>query len=227
MSGFVERLAETGRAGEDVVRRAHPVGGKGKRAVDLAVSLAALVALWPLFLMIVLVMKATDPGPVFFAHERIGFNGRRFRCLKFRSMVVESDAALQALLRRDPEAAREWYETQKLRQDPRITTLGRLLRVTSLDELPQLINVLVGDMSIVGPRPIVLAEKARYGHNYSLYTAARPGLTGPWQVSGRSDCSYEQRVMLDVDYVQNWSMVRDALVMVKTAVVVLSRNGSY
>src|SRR4051812_26946779 len=160
MSGFVERLAETGRAGEDFVRRAHPVGGKGKRAVDLAVSLAALVALWPLFLMIVLVMKATDPGPVFFAHERIGFNGRRFRCLKFRSMVVESDAALQALLRRDPEAAREWDETQKLGQEPPIQTFGGVLCATSLAPRPQLINMPGGDMRSVGPRPIRPARKA-------------------------------------------------------------------
>jgi len=227
MNGFAERLVESTETEDHFALRTVPVGGRAKRFFDVAVALVALVAIWPLFVMIVVVMKLTDPGPVLFAHERIGFNGRRFRCLKFRSMVIDSEAALQSLLRRDADAAREWQETQKLRRDPRITTLGRLLRTTSLDELPQLLNVVLGDMSIVGPRPIVSAEMLRYGKSLSAYTAARPGLTGPWQVGGRNDTSYEQRVRLDVDYVQNWSILRDVFVMVKTAYVVLTRNGSY
>jgi lipopolysaccharide/colanic/teichoic acid biosynthesis glycosyltransferase len=227
MNGLVDRLSETGRAHDRVVWSSVPIGGRTKRLLDIAVSLTVLVAIWPLFLLIVLVMKVTDPGPVFFMHERVGFNGRRFRCLKFRSMVVDADAALQALLRRDPDAAREWRETQKLRNDPRTTAIGRLLRVTSLDELPQLINVLIGDMSIVGPRPVVTSEVARYGSHFSDYASARPGLTGPWQVSGRSDTTYHERVRLDVDYVRNWSLARDGLLILRTVVVVMTRNGSY
>jgi exopolysaccharide production protein ExoY len=227
MNGFAEHAVETLKMEDRFAHRIAPVGGRAKRWVDLTVAMVALVAIWPLFLMIIVVMKFTDPGPVFFAHERIGFKGRRFRCLKFRSMVVDSEAALQALLRRDAKAALEWRETQKLRSDPRITALGRLLRVTSLDELPQLINVVRGDMSIVGPRPIVFAETHRYGSSLGHYVSARPGLTGPWQVGGRNDTSYEQRVQLDVDYVQNWSLQRDVSVMLKTAYVVLVRCGSY
>jgi lipopolysaccharide/colanic/teichoic acid biosynthesis glycosyltransferase len=227
MDGFVERLVEDDQIDKVRTWNSTPIGGGIKRSVDIMIAATALVAIWPLFLMIVIVMKLTDPGPVFFAHERIGFNGRRFRCLKFRSMVLDSEAALQALLRRDPGAAREWKETQKLRRDPRITALGRLLRKTSLDELPQLLNVLAGDMSIVGPRPIVSAEAARYGSSLGVYAAARPGMTGPWQVGGRNDTSYEQRVRLDVEYVENWSLQRDLVVMMKTAYVVLSRSGSY
>ena len=132
-----------------------------------------------------------------------------------------------ALLQRDPAAAREWRETQKLRRDPRITAIDRLLRVTSLDELPQLLNVVLGDMSIVGPRPIVSAETSRYGQSMTFYMAARPGLTGPWQVGGRNDTDYAERVRLDVDYVQNWSLSRDVVVMLKTGYVVLARSGSY
>lgn len=226
MNELVERLTERGHADGGLHPRA-PVGGRVKRIADVVLSLLALVAVWPLFLMIVAVMKVTDPGPVFFAHERIGFNGRRFKCLKFRSMVTDSEAVLLALLRQDAEAAKEWTDTQKLRNDPRITSLGRLLRVTSLDELPQLINVLVGDMSFVGPRPIVASEAPRYGKYFLLYVAARPGLTGPWQVSGRSDTTYDERVRLDVDYVTNWSFPRDCAVMLRTAVVVLTRSGSY
>jgi len=227
MNGYVDQVVETAHATERLASRSAPVGGRSKRLTDLSVALVALVAIWPLFLMIIVVMKLTDPGPVFFAHERIGFKGRRFRCLKFRSMVQDSEMVLQAVLRRDPEAAREWKEKQKLRRDPRITTLGRLLRVTSLDELPQLLNVLFGDMSIVGPRPIVAAEMSRYGKSFSVYVSARPGLTGLWQVGGRNDTAYEKRVRLDVDYVENWSLGRDAVVMVKTAYVVLTRSGSY
>jgi len=227
MNGTAERLAETVHAEERDAQARVPVGGRAKRLVDLTVSLVALVAIWPLFVMIVVIMKLTDPGPVFFAHGRVGFNGRRFRCFKFRSMVVDSDAVLMALLQRDPAAAREWRETQKLRRDPRTTAIGRLLRVTSLDELPQLLNVVLGDMSIVGPRPIVSAETSRYGQSMTFYMAARPGLTGPWQVGGRNDTDYAERVRLDVDYVQNWSLSRDVVVMLKTGYVVLARSGSY
>jgi exopolysaccharide production protein ExoY len=202
-------------------------GGSLKRVLDIILALAGLAVLWPLMLMVALAIRFTDPGPAIFGHERIGFNGRRFKCLKFRSMITNSEAALRDLLARDPAAAAEWAETQKLKNDPRVTRLGKILRETSLDELPQLWNVLRGEMSIVGPRPIVSAEVRRYGNDFKAYAATKPGITGLWQVMGRSDCSYDERVSLDVDYVRNWSIVRDIWIIARTVVVVFGRKGSY
>jgi exopolysaccharide production protein ExoY len=202
-------------------------GGILKRALDIVIAMAALTILWPLMLMVALAIRYTDPGPAIFGHERIGFNGRRFKCLKFRSMITNSDAALRELLERDPAAASEWAQSQKLKDDPRVTRLGRILRETSLDELPQLWNVLKGEMSIVGPRPIVSAEVRRYGNHFPAYAATRPGITGLWQVTGRSDCSYDERVSLDVAYVQNWSILRDVWIIARTVIVVFGRKGSY
>jgi len=202
-------------------------GGLLKRALDIVIASAGLVVLWPLMLMVALAIKYTDPGPAIFGHERIGLNGRRFKCLKFRSMITNSEAALREHLARDPAAAAEWAASQKLKNDPRITRLGRILRETSLDELPQLWNVIKGDMSIVGPRPIVSAEVRRYGNDFQSYAATKPGITGLWQVMGRSDCSYDERVSLDVDYVRNWSIVRDVWIIARTFVVVFARKGSY
>ena len=202
-------------------------GGILKRALDVLVALTGLAVLWPLMLFVIIAIRVTDPGPAIFGHERIGHNGRRFKCLKFRSMVVNADAALKDLLERDPRAADEWAQSQKLKNDPRVTRLGKVLRETSLDELPQLWNVVRGDMSIVGPRPIVSAEVTRYGSNFPAYAATKPGITGLWQVTGRSDCSYEERVSLDVDYVRNCSILRDIYIIAKTAVVVFARKGSY
>jgi lipopolysaccharide/colanic/teichoic acid biosynthesis glycosyltransferase len=227
MSRYFEQLIDTTEIDSRIAGSGLPVGGKLKRSLDIVIALAVLVAIWPLFALIVVVMKVTDPGPVYYAHDRIGFKGRRFRCLKFRSMVVDSDKALEEHLSEDVEAAMEWQASQKLRQDPRVTALGRFLRVTSLDELPQLLNVVRGDMSIVGPRPIVAAESHRYGKALYVYAAARPGLTGLWQVSGRNDTGYHERVRLDVDYVQNWSFHRDMVVIFKTVHTVLLRRGSY
>jgi len=226
-----ERVLEsTGQAAVEfggVEKAPAPLGGALKRALDIVVAGTALLVLWPLMLMVMLTIRLTDPGPVIFGHERIGFNGRRFRCKKFRSMVTNADVALQRLLERDPAAAQEWAETQKLRNDPRITRIGRILRETSLDELPQLWNVLKGEMSIVGPRPIVNAEVRRYAQSFDAYVATRPGITGLWQVTGRSDCSYDERVALDVDYVRNWSIWRDIAIIAKTFHAVLARKGSY
>jgi len=202
-------------------------GGILKRAVDIALAAIGIAVLWPLMLMVALAIRYTDPGPAIFGHERIGLNGRRFKCLKFRSMIINSEAALRELLERDQAAAAEWAASQKLKNDPRITRLGRLLRETSLDELPQLWNVLRGDMSIVGPRPIVSAEVRRYGNHFTDYAATKPGITGLWQVTGRSDCTYEERVSLDVDYVQNWSILRDFWIIARTVIVVFGRKGSY
>lgn len=202
-------------------------GGILKRAVDIALASIAIAVLWPLMLMVALAIRYTDPGPAIFGHERIGLNGRRFKCLKFRSMIINSEVALRELLERDQAAAAEWAASQKLKNDPRITRLGRILRETSLDELPQLWNVLRGDMSIVGPRPIVSAEVRRYGNHFTDYAATKPGITGLWQVTGRSDCTYEERVSLDVDYVQNWSILRDFWIIARTVIVVFGRKGSY
>jgi len=202
-------------------------GGTLKRVLDIAIATAGITVLWPLMLMVALAIRWTDPGPVIFGHERIGLNGRRFKCLKFRSMIVNSEAVLRELLDRDAAAAAEWAQSQKLRSDPRVTKLGRMLRETSLDELPQLWNVLKGEMSIVGPRPIVSSEVRRYGNHFKAYAATKPGITGLWQVTGRSDCSYDERVSLDVAYVENWSILRDVWIIAKTVVVVFGRKGSY
>lgn len=203
-----------------------PVGGHPKRVFDVTVALAALLCLLPAFLFAAFLIWRGDRGRVLFGHPRIGWGGRMFRCLKFRSMVPNAGEVLANLLATDPAAAREWAETQKLRADPRITAVGQLLRVTSLDELPQLLNVLSGQMSIVGPRPIVADEVARYGADVASYRACRPGITGLWQVSGRSDCGYAERVALDVRYASTWSLWLDLKIVARTVLVVLARKGS-
>jgi Undecaprenyl-phosphate galactose phosphotransferase WbaP len=197
-----------------------------KRAFDLIAASAILAFALPAMFFIAVILFSTDRGPVLFSHERIGRNGRRFRCLKFRSMVVNSQEALRHHLELFPQARAEWDATQKLRDDPRITPLGRFLRVTSLDELPQLFNVIRGDMSLVGPRPIVQEEVARYADEIEHYAAVRPGITGLWQVSGRSDVDYDQRVKLDSRYVREWSFFGDLVILVKTIKVVALRAGS-
>ncbi|WP_108459061.1 sugar transferase [Devosia naphthalenivorans] len=197
-----------------------------KRTFDVMVATAMLLFALPAMFFIAVIMFSTDRGPILFSHERIGQNGKRFRCLKFRSMVVDSQEALRRHLELFPQARAEWEATQKLRDDPRITPLGRFLRVTSLDELPQLINVIKGDMSLVGPRPIVQDEVVRYADQIEHYAAVRPGITGLWQVSGRSDVDYEQRVQLDTLYVREWSFIGDLVIMLKTVKVVVLRTGS-
>jgi len=160
-------------------------------------------------------------APVLFAHRRIGCNGTPFRCYKFRSMVTDAEAKLQRVLATDPELAREWREQRKLADDPRITPLGRILRKTSIDELPQLLNVLRGEMSCVGPRPVVEDELRRYGRRQLGYLAARPGITGLWQVSGRSRTGYSRRVALDWLYVRRWSLRLDLVILLRTIPAVL------
>ena len=161
-------------------------------------------------------MIARDGGPVFFHQKRLGQNGKRFSCLKFRSMAPDAAERLAQVLREDPKAAAEWAQRQKLANDPRITPIGNFLRRTSLDELPQLINVLRGDMSIVGPRPVVPDEITKYGRRASYYLRVKPGLTGLWQVNGRNNVSYEERIRLDSYYVRNWTLWRDVCVAFKT-----------
>jgi Undecaprenyl-phosphate galactose phosphotransferase WbaP len=198
-----------------------------KRALDIIGAGLGLVVLSPFFLIVALMVRA-DGGPVFFAHQRVGRGGKLFGCMKFRSMVIDSQARLEALLANDPAARAEWEATRKLKNDPRITRIGRFLRSTSLDELPQLINVLRGEMSLVGPRPVQEAEIDRYyGASAAHYMAVRPGITGLWQVSGRSETSYESRVALDVAYVSRPSMIADLTILLRTPVAVLSRRGAH
>lgn len=203
------------------------VGGKGKRFFDILVASIGAVAFSPLFVIVALLLKLTEPGPVVFRHVRVGHDGRRFQCLKFRSMVVDSDQVLRSLLESDPDARRQWERTQKLTKDPRITPLGKFLRQSSLDELPQLFNVIRGDMSLVGPRPVVPSELKRYGDKLGLYLRARPGITGIWQVSGRSDRGYEERIEMDARYVRYWRFSTDLVILMRTFVAVLARRGSY
>jgi exopolysaccharide production protein ExoY len=203
------------------------VGGGAKRWFDMAAALTAIVLLLPLLCLIALAIKLWDRGPVFYRHRRVGLNGTAFDCLKFRSMVVDADEVLLRHLAANGEAAREWEETRKLKRDPRITPLGSSMRKTSLDELPQLLNILKGEMSVVGPRPIVTAEVPKYGIFIDHYLRARPGLTGPWQVSGRNDVDYATRVALDRDYIEEWSFRRDLAIIAKTARVVFTGRGCY
>lgn len=204
-----------------------PVGGTSKRVFDALMASILLVCLLPLFFFVALAIKLHDRGPVFYRHIRIGRNCSRFSCLKFRTMVVDADRRLEDHLKAHPAAAFEWRMTQKLKDDPRVTALGVMLRKTSLDELPQLLNIIKGDMSIVGPRPIVRAEMAKYGPALAAYFRARPGLTGQWQVSGRNDLSYDKRVALDRHYIEEWSFSKDLQILIKTFGVVVSSRGCY
>jgi len=203
------------------------VGGGVKRGFDVAGALGAILLLMPLFCLIALAIKLWDRGPIFYRHRRVGLNGTSFECLKFRSMVVNGDEVLTRHLAANSEAAREWEETRKLKRDPRITPLGSSMRKTSIDELPQLLNILKGEMSFVGPRPIVTAEVPKYGPVIALYLRTRPGLTGPWQISGRNDVDYSTRVALDRGYVENWNFWRDIAIIAKTARVVMTARGCY
>jgi exopolysaccharide production protein ExoY len=190
-------------------------------------ALTLLVFLAPLMLVIALLIWMEDGDWPLFGHRRIGRGGVDFDCLKFRSMVPDAEARLERLLATDPAALREWQTDHKLRQDPRITRLGGFLRRSSLDELPQLINVLRGEMSMVGPRPIVHGEIGRYGYGFRHYCAVRPGITGLWQVSGRNNLAYRRRVALDRLYVRRRSLNRDIAIIAMTLPAVLTRNGSY
>lgn len=208
-------------------RPASVIGGWRKRAFDVAFGLTALVMLLPLFCLIALAVKAYDRGPMIYRHRRVGVGQSSFPCLKFRTMRVDSDVALATYLRGNPAAQIEWAESRKLKDDPRITPIGAILRKTSLDELPQIFNILVGQMSVVGPRPIVADEMVYYGGDADSYLAARPGLTGLWQVSGRSDTSYTERVRFDRTYVERWSFATDLVIILRTVPAVFLSRGSY
>lgn len=194
-----------------------------KRMFDITTAVIAVITLSPLFFIIAILIKLTSPGPVFFTQQRCGQDGRMFQCHKFRTMVPDAIG----LLERDPELKMVYTEQWKLSRDPRITTVGRVLRKTSLDELPQLWNVIKGDMSIVGPRPVQPDEmRMHYGRNAAEVTVARPGMTGLWQISGRSTLPYEQRVAIDLDYVRRRSMVFDLLIILRTVPALLTARGA-
>ncbi len=203
------------------------LGGRTKRVLDFTIALVALILLSPLLVLLSLSIRNLSRGPSLYGHKRIGAGGREFRCLKFRTMVSDGDQLLARYLADNPAERRQWEENRKLKDDPRVTWLGRILRAYSVDELPQLVNVLRGEMSLVGPRPVVREELARYGDAATLYTSARPGITGLWQVSGRSDTSYAQRIRLDCDYVLNWTLMRDIAILFRTIPSVLFARGSY
>ena len=193
--------------------------------LNALLAAGALLFLAPLMIVISLMVFLHDGGPIFFAHRRVGRGGRSFPCLKFRSMATDAEARLEKLLAADPEAQQEWAASHKLRADPRITRIGDFLRRSSLDELPQLLNVLRGDMSLVGPRPVTRAELQRYGEDGASYLALRPGLTGKWQVSGRNEISYSGRVALDSAYARDFSIRGDLTILLQTVGVVLGATG--
>lgn len=219
--------------------RQTPLEGWGrivKRMIDIVVSAVALVLLSPVFLVIGAIIKLTDPGPIFYPHERISRGGEKIRILKFRSMKLKyctgdgfnpkSQVEIFREMNR-PDLVEEWERDQKVKDDPRISRIGKILRKTSLDELPQLINVLKGELSLVGPRPITVEELKRYGRWGSYLLSIRPGITGLWQVSGRNDISYDERVRIDAHYVQNWSLWQDISIIIKTVLALASKRSGY
>jgi undecaprenyl-phosphate galactose phosphotransferase len=197
-----------------------------KRVIDGLFALLAFLVFLPVFVVVPVVVKLTSRGPVFYRHRRLGRDGRPIYILKFRTMYVDADERLRKILAEDPAAAKEWKDNFKLKNDPRVTPLGRFLRRTSLDEMPQLFNVLVGEMALVGPRPIVEEEKPYYGDRYALLASVKPGMTGLWQVSGRSDTDYARRVALDAQYILNWSPWMDIWILFRTVVSVVMMRGA-
>jgi Undecaprenyl-phosphate galactose phosphotransferase WbaP len=198
-----------------------------KRAGDLLLAAVAMPFLLPVLLLLALVVKMTSPGPIFFSHRRIGKGGTFFSMWKFRTMCVNSSEVLERYLAAHPEARVEWNRSHKLQNDPRVTSVGRTMRRLSLDELPQIWNVITGRMSLVGPRPIVAAEVEKYAECIQCYMRVTPGVTGLWQVSGRSKLRYDERVKLDCEYVKQWSLMRDLKILALTVKSVVNQDGAY
>jgi Undecaprenyl-phosphate galactose phosphotransferase WbaP len=198
-----------------------------KRIVDILLVVLFSPVLLPLVGLVAAAVRLSSPGPIFFLHRRIRRHGEFFTMWKFRTMCINSAEVLERYLGAHPEAEAEWRRTHKLKCDPRVTRVGRFLRRTSLDELPQLWNVLTGSMSLVGPRPIVAAEVEKYGEFFADYCLVKPGITGLWQVSGRSEVTYPQRVQLDREYAQTWSLWGDARILVRTLPSVVNHDGAY
>jgi exopolysaccharide production protein ExoY len=222
-----EMVVEGVAPGNPVSTPATPPPFHVSRLFDVLGVLVLLVFTAPLMLAVALLVKLQDGGPIFYGQQRLGYGGRTFKCWKFRSMVVNAELKLAMVLASDPAARQEWDDDHKLRNDPRITALGRFLRKSSLDELPQFFNILVGQMSLVGPRPIVVAEATRYGRWFKIYCSTRPGLTGLWQVSGRNNVDYRRRVALDVMFARRRSLRLYFGVLLATVPSVLKRDGSY
>jgi Undecaprenyl-phosphate galactose phosphotransferase WbaP len=198
-----------------------------KRAFELCITLAIAIVLLPLMAVISAAILLDSPGPVFYGHKRIGRRGREFTAYKFRTMRKNSEAILEDHLKKSPKAREEWERSRKLKQDPRVTRVGRFLRSRSLDELPQLLNIIVGEMSLIGPRPVVKEEIKRYGSSWGTINSVRPGISGLWQVSGRSDRSYSERVELDLYYIRNWSLWIDLYIVFKTIWTIVAGKGAY
>ncbi|MBR8830108.1 MAG: hypothetical protein N5P05_003233 [Chroococcopsis gigantea SAG 12.99] len=204
-------------------------GDNVKRLFDIAFSLSVLIIFSPLYLLLTLLIAVSSKGPIFYVQERVGKNFKRFKCIKFRTMVTNADEVLESLFISSPHLREEFETNCKLKQDPRVTWVGKFLRLTSLDEFPQFWNVLVGDMSVVGPRPLVPEELHKYGNRMEKILTIRPGLTGLWQVSGRNDIPYPLRVQMDVYYVNSRNFLVDIWIVIKTLGVVLfpRNNGAY
>lgn len=198
-----------------------------KRCFDLLVTSCVALCLLPLLLVLILGVRLSSRGPIFYGQRRIGRGHTMFTAWKFRSMVMNAEDVLEQHLARDPALRAEWERDRKLKRDPRVTAIGRLMRKTSLDELPQLWNVLSGQMSLVGPRPIVMAEVDRYGRRYQHYRRVTPGITGLWQISGRNNTTYDQRTRIDEYYVRNWSVAMDLYILYRTVKTVLFTEGAY
>jgi Undecaprenyl-phosphate galactose phosphotransferase WbaP len=198
-----------------------------KRCIDLSIVIVGGILILPALLLFALLVKISSPGPVLYGHTRLGLNGKHFKAYKFRSMAVDADEQLELMLESNPQIREEWERNHKLKNDPRVTRIGRFLRRTSFDEFPQLLNILKGEMSLVGPRPVVDTEVAKYGENYNRIFSVKPGLTGLWQVSGRSDTDYDERVAFDTYYLQSWSVWLDLWILYKTVGVVIRGKGAY
>jgi exopolysaccharide production protein ExoY len=224
MSGLVDTR---GNLRLSSVESPQPIGLASKRVIDIILAVSGIVLLAPLLIICFVVTVVTSPGPALFRHRRVGFNGKYFDCLKFRTMATDAPERLRQLLESDPAAAAEWAADRKLRHDPRVTVIGEILRKSSLDELPQLFNVLRGDMSIVGPRPVTEEELVRYSSAIGAYLACRPGITGLWQVSGRSTTTYKKRVACDTFYARKWSMALDAKIVIVTLPALLLSDSAY
>lgn len=202
---------------------------RSKRAMDIVLALGMMVFLFPLYVLVAILIKMNDGGPALFKQRRIGVDGKEFYCYKFRTMVLNAEEQLKSVLDNDPEAAAQWRKFKKLKKDPRITSVGRFLRKSSLDELPQLLNIIKGEMSVIGPRTIIRAETPNYGgmSDFAVYCSVRPGVLGLWQLSGRSDTGFERRVELDVKYVREWSLWGDIKILFISVPAVLLGKGAY
>ena len=222
--GMMEEQAVILRVQNNLARKSNRIF---KRIFDIVATVCGGILILPILAIIAILIYLDSPGPIVFGHKRVGQGGKSFFCYKFRSMVPNAQEALEQYLKDNPTAREEWERDFKLKDDPRVTRIGKFLRKTSLDELPQLWNVLVGDMSLVGPRPIVRDEIVKYGDYINDFYLVPPGITGVWQVSGRSDTTYEERVLMDSWYVHNWSVWIDIVYLLKTVLAVVKSKGAY